>query len=159
MERRGIEAIDLERAFDGGIGAVDGISLAVASGGIYGFLWPNGAGRSTTVDLLTTLLRPTGGRAIVGGMDVATRGAGVRGIIGAALQEVALDPHLTGDEHGRRATKRADRRLRGSPPSYALPSGSRPSSSWARRSGSVPTAQPGTSSGSSRSRSRSGSPS
>ncbi len=99
MEHHGIEATGLERAFDGAIKAVDDVSLAVEPGEIYGFLGPNGAGKSTTVHVLTTLLPPTGGRATVGGMDVATRGAEVRAIIGAALQEVALDPHLTGNEH------------------------------------------------------------
>ena len=79
--------------------AVDGIELTVHRGEIYGFLGPNGAGKSTTVHVLTTLLPPTSGRALVGGFDVATQGAAVRRIIGAALQEVALDPILTGREH------------------------------------------------------------
>src|SRR5207247_1268424 len=70
-------------------------------GEIYGFLGPNGAGKSTTVHVLTTLLPPTAGRARVGGLDVVTRAPEVRGVIGAALQEVALDPHLSGREHVR----------------------------------------------------------
>jgi ABC-2 type transport system ATP-binding protein len=85
--------------FKGGVRAVDGIELTVRRGEIYGFLGPNGAGKSTTVHVLTTLLPPTSGRALVGGFDVATQGAAVRRIIGAALQEVALDPILTGREH------------------------------------------------------------
>ncbi len=68
-------------------------------GEIYGFLGPNGAGKSTTVKMLTTLLPPTGGRATVGGFDVASQGAEVRSVIGAALQEAALDAFLTGREH------------------------------------------------------------
>src|SRR5690349_13019262 len=95
----GIEAAGLTREFKGGIRAVDGIDLAVASGEIYGFLGPNGAGKSTTVHMLTTLLPPTSGRARVGGFDVVDEGPSVRAAIGAALQEAALDPLLTGREH------------------------------------------------------------
>jgi ABC-2 type transport system ATP-binding protein len=79
--------------------AVDGIDLEVRQGEIYGFLGPNGAGKSTTVLMLTTLLAPTGGRAVVGGFDVAREGRQVRETIGVALQEVALDELLTGREH------------------------------------------------------------
>ncbi len=94
-----IEAFDLVRVFKGGVRAVDGIDLQVGEGEIYGFLGPNGAGKSTTVLMLTTLLPPTSGRAIVGGFDVDKQGADVRRVIGAALQEAALDPNLTGAEH------------------------------------------------------------
>jgi ABC-2 type transport system ATP-binding protein len=79
--------------------AVAGIDLGVSPGEIYGFLGPNGAGKSTTVLMLTTLLPPTRGSAHVGGFDIARQGAEVRAIIGAALQEAALDPLLTGREH------------------------------------------------------------
>ncbi len=87
------------REFRKGPRAVDGIDLAVSPGEIYGFLGPNGAGKSTTVLMLTTLLPPTSGRASVGGYDVVRQGAQVRASIGAALQEAALDPILTGREH------------------------------------------------------------
>jgi ABC-2 type transport system ATP-binding protein len=71
----------------------------VSPGEIYGFLGPNGAGKSTTVLILTTLLPPTSGRAWVGGYDIVRQGSRVRATIGAALQEAALDPLLTGREH------------------------------------------------------------
>ncbi|MFM9126002.1 MAG: ATP-binding cassette domain-containing protein, partial [Solirubrobacterales bacterium] len=61
---------NLERTYKGGLKAVDGVNLTVEPGEIYGFLGPNGAGKSTTVRILTTLLRPTGGRALVAGYDV-----------------------------------------------------------------------------------------
>lgn len=96
---RSIEVQGLIRTFKGGIVAVDGIDLSVRPGEIYGFLGPNGAGKSTTVKILTTLLPPTAGSAYVGGLDVVKDGHRVRQIVGAALQEVALDPHLTGREH------------------------------------------------------------
>jgi ABC-2 type transport system ATP-binding protein len=95
----GIEARGLAREFKGGIRAVDGIDLRVEPGEIYGFLGPNGAGKSTTVHMLTTLLPATAGTARVAGHDVATEGAHVRDAIGAALQEAALDPQLSANEH------------------------------------------------------------
>jgi ABC-2 type transport system ATP-binding protein len=96
---RAIEVRGLVREFKGGITAVAGIDLEVAPGEIYGFLGPNGAGKSTTVHMLTTLLPPTAGSGRVGGFDIVKEGAAVRRTIGAALQEAALDPLLTGREH------------------------------------------------------------
>jgi ABC-2 type transport system ATP-binding protein len=93
-----IEVEQLERTFKD-VHAVRGIDLHVDSGEIYGFLGPNGAGKSTTVHMLTTLLPPTAGTARVGGFDVRSEGPKVRRVIGAALQEAALDPLLTGREH------------------------------------------------------------
>src|SRR3954463_10113511 len=100
----GIRAEGLVREFKGGIRAVDGIELAVAPGEIYGFLGPNGAGKSTTVHMLVTLLPPTAGTARVAGFDVVREGPQVRASIGAALQEAALDPLLTGTDHMRLQT-------------------------------------------------------
>ena len=94
----GIEVEGLVRVFKD-LRAVDGIDLSISPGEIYGFLGPNGAGKSTTVHMLTTLLPPSGGRATVAGFDVVEQGARVRTAIGAALQEAALDPFLTGREH------------------------------------------------------------
>ena len=88
----------LVREFKGGIRAVDGIDLHVRAGEVYGFLGPNGAGKSTTVRMLTTLLRPTGGRASVAGFDVVAEAASVRRAIGVALQDAAIDPFMTGRE-------------------------------------------------------------
>jgi ABC-2 type transport system ATP-binding protein len=115
----GIEVEGLVREFKNGPRAVDGIDLQVAQGEIYGFLGPNGAGKSTTVLMLTTLLPPTAGTARVGGFDVVSEGPRVRSTIGAALQEAALDPLLTGREHMRLQTAmhglgKAERAERGS---------------------------------------------
>jgi len=101
---KGIEARGLVRVFKGGVVAVAGIDLHVAEGEIYGFLGPNGAGKSTTVHMLVTLLPPTEGQATVAGFDVVHEGPKVRKAIGAALQEAALDPLLTGREHMRLQT-------------------------------------------------------
>jgi ABC-2 type transport system ATP-binding protein len=94
----GIEVEGLVRVFKD-LRAVDGIDLSIEPGEIYGFLGPNGAGKSTTVHMLTTLLPPSAGRATVAGFDVVREGPKVRASIGAALQEAALDPFLTGREH------------------------------------------------------------
>src|ERR671922_711655 len=99
-----IEAQGLVREFKKGPRAVDGIDLQVAPGEIYGFLGPNGAGKSTTVLMLTTLLPPSEGTARVAGHDIRREGPAVRRAIGAALQEVALDPLLSGREHLRLQT-------------------------------------------------------
>jgi ABC-2 type transport system ATP-binding protein len=114
----GIRVSGLEKQFKNGPKAVAGIDLAVAPGEIYGFLGPNGAGKSTTVLMLTTLLPPTAGTATVAGYDIVREGHKVRGAIGAALQEAALDPLLTGREHMRLQTalqgiRKGDRRVRG----------------------------------------------
>src|SRR4051812_9292273 len=118
QDQNGIEVEGLVREFKKGPRAVDGIDLEIAPGEIYGFLGPNGAGKSTTVHMLTTLLPPTAGRATVAGFDVARQGPEVRRVIGAALQEAALDAFLTGREHfelqgGLHGLDRAERRARG----------------------------------------------
>jgi ABC-2 type transport system ATP-binding protein len=102
--REGIEVDGLVREFKNGPRAVDGIDLRVQAGEIYGFLGPNGAGKSTTVLMLTTLLPPTAGTARVAGFDIVKEGPLVRASIGAALQEAALDPLLSGREHMRLQT-------------------------------------------------------
>ena len=112
-----IEVEGLVREFKKGPRAVDGIDLHVDAGEIYGFLGPNGAGKSTTVLMLTTLLPPTSGTARVGGYDVVADGPKVRASIGAALQEAALDPLLTGRDHLRlqatlQGIPRSERRTR-----------------------------------------------
>jgi len=117
-DRTGIEVEGLVHEFKNGPRAVDGIDLRVAPGEIYGFLGPNGAGKSTTVLMLTTLLPPTAGTARVAGFDIVSEGPRVRSAIGAALQEAALDPLLTGREHMRLQTAlhgiaKAEREARG----------------------------------------------
>jgi len=96
-EPAAIEVEELERRF-GDFTAVDRVSLRVAKGEIYGFLGPNGAGKSTMVRVLCTLLKPSGGRAMVAGFDVADNPAEVRLRIGVALQEAAMDSKQTGRE-------------------------------------------------------------
>src|SRR5687768_8614978 len=92
-----VVAESLVRRF-GKLEAVAGIDLSIASGEIFGFLGPNGAGKSTTVRMLTTLLRPTDGRALVAGYDVVREADAVRRSIGVALQDAAIDPLMSGRE-------------------------------------------------------------
>ena len=92
-----IEAEALVRTF-GAVHAVEGVDIVVGEGEVFGFLGPNGAGKSTTVRMLTTLLKPTGGRARVAGYDVVREAGMVRRSIGVALQDAAIDPLMTGTE-------------------------------------------------------------
>ncbi|WBL36604.1 ATP-binding cassette domain-containing protein [Tepidiforma flava] len=93
-----IEATGLTKHFGPEIRAVDGIDLRVEAGQIFGFLGQNGSGKTTTVRMLTTLLRPTAGTARVAGVDVLANPAEVRRRVGVALQEVGLDELQTGRE-------------------------------------------------------------
>ena len=74
---------------------MNGLSFSVTSGSIFGLLGPNGAGKSTTLKILTTLLRPTSGRALVAGHDVAAAALDVRRSIAVVIQEQAADLLLT----------------------------------------------------------------
>ena len=78
--------------------AVDGIDLDIGPGTIFGFLGQNGSGKTTTIRMLTTLLRPTAGSARVDGLDILDDARAVRRRIGVALQEAGLDDIQTGRE-------------------------------------------------------------
>jgi ABC-2 type transport system ATP-binding protein len=93
-----IFAEKLARTFPPDIKAVDGIDLDIPEGSVFGFLGQNGSGKTTTVRMLTTLLKPTSGRAEVAGLDVVRRASEVRHRVGVALQEVSLDDIQTGRE-------------------------------------------------------------
>ncbi|HEX3517247.1 MAG TPA: ATP-binding cassette domain-containing protein [Trebonia sp.] len=93
-----VEAHGLRKAF-GDVQALDGLSLAVPAGSVLGLLGPNGSGKTTTVSILATSLRPDAGRANVGGLDVVKDAAQVRRVIGLAGQFAAVDPNLTGREN------------------------------------------------------------
>jgi ABC-2 type transport system ATP-binding protein len=97
--RTAIEVHELTRHFAGGVRALDGVTFTVEEGEVFGYLGRNGAGKSTTVRILTTLLRPTSGTASVLGHDVSRDPGAVRKVFGAALQDAALDELMTGREH------------------------------------------------------------
>ena len=83
----------------GDVHALRGIDLAVPRGTVLGVLGPNGAGKTTAVRILTTLLQPDGGRALVEGYDVVRQAAAVRRSIGLAGQSAAIQEELTGREN------------------------------------------------------------
>ncbi|HEY2579531.1 MAG TPA: ATP-binding cassette domain-containing protein [Streptosporangiaceae bacterium] len=83
----------------GEVRALRGIDLSVPRGTVLGVLGPNGAGKTTAVRILTTLLRPDGGRAVVEGHDVVREAAAVRRSIGLAGQSAAIQVELTGREN------------------------------------------------------------
>jgi ABC-2 type transport system ATP-binding protein len=94
---RSIHVENLTRDY-GELRAVDCVDIDVESGQIYGFLGPNGAGKSTVIQVMATILAPTKGRVTLAGYDVCTQGQQVRRSIGVALQDVGIDPLMTGPE-------------------------------------------------------------
>jgi len=93
-----IQVEGLTKSF-GEVRALRGINLSVPRGTVLGVLGPNGAGKTTAVRILTTLLRPDGGRAVVEGRDVVRAPAAVRRIIGLSGQSAAIQEELTGKEN------------------------------------------------------------
>ncbi|MEO1039501.1 MAG: ABC transporter ATP-binding protein [Pseudomonadota bacterium] len=92
-----VETSGLSRSF-GDFTAVHQIDLAVPQGEVVGFLGPNGAGKTTTIRMLLGLIRPSAGRVMINGFDLATqRGAALAGV-GAIVETPALYPNLTGRE-------------------------------------------------------------
>jgi ABC-2 type transport system ATP-binding protein len=83
----------------GDVIAVDGVDLAVPTGTVLGLLGPNGAGKTTIVRMLSTIIRPDSGRALVLGHDVTTHPQAVRMSIGLTGQYAAVDENLTAREN------------------------------------------------------------
>lgn len=93
-----IVARDLRKRY-GSTVALDGLSFEVAPGSVTGLLGPNGSGKTTTIGIFATALRPDGGVALVCGLDVVEQAPAVRERIGFAGQFAAVDPNLTGREN------------------------------------------------------------
>jgi len=79
----------------GELAAVDGLDLEIAPGEFLGLLGPNGSGKTTTLHMLATLIRPSAGSATVAGFDIAQDPVSVRAAIGLVFQESALDRTLS----------------------------------------------------------------
>jgi len=93
-----VEVQALTKRF-GDFTAVDAISFEVREGETFGLLGPNGAGKSTLIRMLTTLLKPTEGRGLVGGFDVVSHADDVRRTIGVIPQAMTSDLELTAEEN------------------------------------------------------------
>ncbi|WP_181765391.1 ATP-binding cassette domain-containing protein [Streptomyces albidus (ex Kaewkla and Franco 2022)] len=83
----------------GEVRALDGVDLDVPEGTVLGLLGPNGAGKTTAVRVLTTLIQPDSGKAVVAGLDVLKQPNEVRRSIGLSGQFAAIDEYLTGREN------------------------------------------------------------
>lgn len=92
-----VEVKNLKKYY-GDVKALDGVTLRVDKGKIYGLLGPNGAGKTTVVRTLATLIEPDSGEVKVGGLDVVDQSTQVRRMIGLAGQFAAVDDYLTGRE-------------------------------------------------------------
>lgn len=91
-----VSVSQLRKTYPGGVEALKGISFDVQEGEIFGMLGPNGAGKTTTIGVLTTTVRPSGGRAWVAGHDVAKEPLAVRHRIGVVFQDSVLDNDFSG---------------------------------------------------------------
>jgi ABC-2 type transport system ATP-binding protein len=107
MQKSGVPALlaeDLVKTYSGGraatsVRALDGLTLEIGGGQVFGLLGPNGAGKSTTVKIFSTLSRPDSGRALVAGLDVTREADLVRQSIGLVSQKSSSDPMATGREN------------------------------------------------------------
>ncbi len=94
-----VAAYDLVKTYPSDIRALDGLTVEVRAGEIFGLLGPNGAGKSTAIKILTTLARPDSGRALVAGHDVLKRPDRVRRSIGVVAQKSGADPLASGRDN------------------------------------------------------------
>jgi len=96
-----MSAVSLEKLTKvfGGVVAVDHVDLEIEEGELFSLLGPNGAGKSTIMRILSTVLLPTEGRALIKGLDVVKDAMKVRRIIGVCPQDTVLYDYLTGEEN------------------------------------------------------------
>jgi len=99
MSEEILEVDGLTKVFNGTLTAVDHVSFSVAKGEVFGFLGPNGAGKTTAIHVLTTVLKPTEGKASVCGYDISANPGEVRASIGVVPQDYTSDEDLTGYEN------------------------------------------------------------
>jgi ABC-2 type transport system ATP-binding protein len=98
MMTHAIETVGLVKTF-GQVRALDDMNLTIRGGSVYGLLGPNGAGKTTAIRVLTTLLKPSAGKAMVLGLDVAREAAAVRRKVSLTGQYASIDEDLTGQEN------------------------------------------------------------
>ena len=93
-----IQVQELRHQYDTRV-ALNGVTFDVRAGEIFGLLGPNGSGKTTMFRILSTLMLPSGGRALICGLDVATNPNGVRREIGVVFQAPSIDVKLTAEEN------------------------------------------------------------
>jgi ABC-2 type transport system ATP-binding protein len=98
MRSPAIAVSGLRKAFGDKV-VLDGIDLDVRAGTVFSLLGPNRAGKTTAVNVLTTLMKADGGTVLVAGHDVSTEARAVRSVIGVSGQFAAVDELLTGQEN------------------------------------------------------------
>src|SRR5687768_15879672 len=91
-----ISVTGLAKTWPGDVHAVRGLDFAVAPGEVFGLLGSNGAGKSTTIGMLTTTVVPSAGSARICGLDVATDPVAARALSAVVFQEAVVDKALTG---------------------------------------------------------------
>jgi len=94
----GIEILGLTKVYED-VKAVDNLTLSIKRSELFGLLGPNGSGKTTTINSLIGLVKPTDGRMSIGGHDVEKETEKVRAISGLSPQETAVYPFLTGREN------------------------------------------------------------
>ncbi len=100
MSEFAVEAVNVVRTFsDNEVRALDGVTLRVPRGEVFGLLGPNGSGKTTMIRILSTILTPTSGEVTVNGFDVVGDPQRVRESIGLAGQFATVDENLTGFEN------------------------------------------------------------
>ncbi len=95
MNGAAISIRDLQKTYAGGKRALDGVSLEVPRGQIFGLLGPNGAGKSTLINILSGMVRKTGGSAEIWGFDTDANPRNAKRSIGIVPQEIIFDPFFT----------------------------------------------------------------
>ncbi len=95
MTEAAIVIDDLRKVYAGGKVALDGVSFDVPRGQIFGLLGPNGAGKSTLINILSGMVRKTGGHATVWGFDIDRHPRNAKVSIGIVPQEILFDPFFT----------------------------------------------------------------
>ncbi len=95
MTSAAIEIADLQKTYEGGKRALDGVSFDVPRGQIFGLLGPNGAGKSTLINILSGMVMKTGGSARIWGFDIDEHPRNAKASIGIVPQEILFDPFFT----------------------------------------------------------------
>ncbi|MBI5788798.1 MAG: ABC transporter ATP-binding protein [Candidatus Schekmanbacteria bacterium] len=93
--RPAVEVINVTKIYPNGVKAIDGVSFSVGQGEVFGILGANGAGKTSLIKVITTLLKPTSGSVKLLGLDVQKNPAEGKNMLGVVSQDINLDTYLT----------------------------------------------------------------